>query len=73
MFFFILLALAIASVSAVTPSDLPECAVECYIQGVQKAGLALDDYEGQCRSAPFQLTMRGCAAMNCDYDEYLFV
>jgi hypothetical protein len=33
----------------------------------------LDDYERQCRSAPFQLTMRNCIAKMCDYDEFLFV
>ena len=59
--------------SAITPSDLPECAIECYIKGVSDVGIALDDYEGQCRSAPFQLSMKACAAMNCESDEFLFV
>lgn len=59
--------------SAITPSDLPECAIECFVKGVSDLGIALDDYEGQCHSAPFQLSMRGCAAMNCEYDEFLFV
>ena len=62
-----------SSASAITPSDLPECAIECYVKGVSDVGFALDDYEGQCRSAPFQLSMRTCAASNCEYDEFVFV
>jgi hypothetical protein len=61
------------SVSAITPSDLPECAVDCYIQGIANVGLAFNDFEGQCRSSDFQYAMRGCVAMECQYDEYLFV
>jgi hypothetical protein len=63
----------VTSTLAVTPSDLPECAIECYVDGIAKSGLTLDDYEGQCRSAKFQLGMRGCAALQCEYDEYIFV
>ena len=59
--------------NAITPSDLPGCAVECYVKGVSDVGIALDDYEGQCRSAPFQLSMRACAASNCEYEEFIFV
>ena len=62
-----------SSASAMTPSDLPECAIECYVKGVSDVGIALDDYEGQCRSATFQLSMRACAATNCEYDEFVFV
>jgi hypothetical protein len=58
---------------SLTPSDLPECAVECYVKGVREVGIDLGDYEGQCRSAPFQIAMRNCAALNCEYDEYQFV
>lgn len=58
---------------ALTPSDLPECAIECYVNGVHEMRIDLNDYEGQCPSAPFQLFMRGCTAINCDYDKYFFV
>lgn len=58
---------------SLTPSDLPECAVECYVKGVREVGIDLGDYEGQCRSAPFQIAMRSCAALSCEYDEYQFV
>lgn len=61
------------SASAIAPSDFPECAIDCYIKGVLDEGIALDNYEGQCRSAPFQLSMSACAATNCEYDEFLFV
>ena len=75
--FFPVIAVAILSgvsrVAAVTASDLPDCAVECYVNANQKVGLQLEDYEGRCRSAPFQLAMRSCAAKECDYDEYTFV
>lgn len=64
---------AASSASAITPSDLPECAIECYVKGVSDVGMALDDYEGQCRSTPFQLSMRACAEVNCEHDEFLFV
>lgn len=76
MFFPALLVAAFSGVSrvaAVTASDLPDCAVECYVNANQKVGLQLEDYEGRCRSAPFQLAMRFCAAKECDYDEYTFV
>ena len=63
----------VSGVAAVTASDLPECAVECYLNANQKVGLQLEDYEGRCRSASFQLAMRSCAAEECDYEEYSFV
>jgi len=63
----------VSSVSAITASDLPECAVECYFQEIQNAGVELTDYEGQCRSAKFQLGMRTCVSQKCSYDEFIFV
>src|SRR5271170_196874 len=63
----------ISSVSAITASDLPECGVECYFQEIENAGVALTDYEGQCRSAKFQLGMRACVSQQCSYDEFVFV
>ena len=59
--------------SAITASDLPECAVECYFQEIEKSGVALTDYEGQCRSAKFQLGMRACVSQKCSYEEFIFV
>ena len=59
--------------SAITASDLPECAVECYFQEIENAGVGLTDYEGQCRSAKFQLGMRSCVSQKCSYDEFVFV
>jgi hypothetical protein len=77
MFFPVCAALAvfggISSVSAITASDLPECGVECYFQEIENAGVALTDYEGQCRSAKFQLGMRACVSQKCSYDEFVFV
>jgi hypothetical protein len=64
---------AVLRVAAVTASDLPDCAVECYLNANQKVGLQLEDYEGRCRSAPFQFAMRLCAAKECDHEEYIFV
>lgn len=61
------------SVWAITPSNLPACAVECYVKGITNMKLAFDDYEGQCRSTAFQFAMRGCVATQCQNDEYLFV
>jgi hypothetical protein len=63
----------VSSVSAITASDLPECAVDCYLQEIENAGVALTDYEGQCRSAKFQLGMRACVSQKCSYDEFIFV
>src|SRR5437667_11622286 len=62
-----------SSVAARTPSDLPECTIGCYIQGIRDAGIALDDFQGQCRSEEFQLGMRDSTAMKCVYEEYLFI
>ncbi|SRR5579859_5053876 len=63
----------VSKVAGVTASDLPDCAIECYLDSNQKVGLQLEDYEGRCRAAPFQLAMRSCAAKACNYEEYTFV
>jgi hypothetical protein len=62
-----------ATVLAITPPDLPECALECHLTTLEKVGLEIDDFEGQCLSALFQLGIRNCVAMSCDYDEFKFV
>jgi hypothetical protein len=69
----VILLSGVSKVRAVTASDLPDCAIECYLDSNQKVGLQLEDYEGRCRSAPFQLAMTVCAAKACDYEEYTFV
>lgn len=62
-----------ATVLAIAPSDLPECTLKCHLTTSEKVGLEVDDFEGQCLSALFQLGIRNCVAMNCDYDEFKFV
>jgi len=37
-----------------------------------KVNLKMMDYEGKCRSAPFQLALRECAKVECSADEYEF-
>jgi CFEM domain len=71
----LLLAFAISPISAVsiTASDLPECAVECYCDTGRKVNIPITDYEGQCRSAPFQIALRECAEKACNEEEYAFV
>jgi len=66
---------AASSVDAVsiTASDLPECAVECYCATGEKVQIPVTDYEGQCRSAPFQISLRECAEKACNEEEYAFV
>jgi hypothetical protein len=63
---------AILAVS-ITASDLPECAVECYCYAGEEVKIPITDYEGQCRSAPFQIALRGCAEKGCSEEEYAFV
>jgi CFEM domain len=59
--------------SAATASDLPVCAVECYFKAMLEANVGLDDFEGQCRSGPFQRLMKSCAFHECEPEEYEFV
>jgi hypothetical protein len=68
-------AFGVSAISAVTitASDLPECAVECYCYTGAKVNIPVTDYEGQCRSAPFQIALRECAVEKCDAEEYAFV
>jgi hypothetical protein len=58
---------------SITASDLPECAVECYCTTGEKVKIPVTDYEGQCRSAPFQISLRECAEKACGEEEYAFV
>lgn len=58
---------------SITASDLPECAVECYCTTGEKVKIPVTDYEGQCRSAPFQISLRECAEKTCSEEEYTFV
>jgi len=58
---------------SITASDLPVCAVECYCAAGEKVNIPVTDYEGQCRSAPFQISLRECAENACSQDEYTFV
>ena len=71
----ILLATGISSIAAIalTASDMPECALDCYLEAGAKVNLKMMDYEGKCRSAPFQLALRECAKAECSADEYEFV
>ena len=68
----ILLLFGVSSISAVsiTASDLPQCAVECYCATAEKLNIAVTDCEGQCRSAPFQISLRECAEKACSKAEY---
>jgi hypothetical protein len=52
---------------------MPECALDCYLEAGAKVNLKMMDYEGKCRSAPFQLALRECAKAECSADEYEFV
>ena len=69
------LAFGASGISAVsiTASDLPECAVECYCLTGEKVNIPVTNYEGQCRSAPFQIALRECAVKACNEEEYSFV
>jgi len=58
---------------SITASDLPECAVECYVNAGAKVAIPITDYEGQCRSGEFQVTLRQCAENTCNKEEYEFV
>src|SRR5271154_4122676 len=58
---------------SITASDLPECAVECYCATGEKVKIPVTDYEGQCRSVPFQISLRECAEKACNEEEYAFV
>lgn len=58
---------------SVTASDLPVCAVECYCATGEEVNIPMTDYEGQCRSAPFQISLRECAEEACSGEEYAFV
>lgn len=62
-----------ATVLAIAPPDLPECTLECHLTTSEKVGLEIDDFEGHCLSALFQLGIRNCVAINCDYHEFKFV
>ena len=71
----IFLTFGVPSISAllITASDLPECAVECYCLAGAKTSIPVTDYERQCRSAPFQIHLRECAAKACTEEEFDFV
>ena len=58
---------------SVTASDMPECAVECYIDAGVKVGIPPFEYKLKCLSAPFQLELRTCGMQKCNDDEYAFV
>lgn len=70
-----LVGLGVSRIQAVsiTASDLPECAVECYVNAGAKVAIPITDYEGQCRSGEFQVTLRQCAENTCNKEEYEFV
>jgi CFEM domain len=69
------LTLGVTAISTITftASDLPECAVECYCYTGEKVKIPVTDYEGQCRSAPFQIALRECAEKVCNEEEFSFV
>jgi CFEM domain len=71
----ILLATGISSIAAtaITASDMPECALDCYLDAGAKVDIKMMDYERKCLSAPFQLALRECAKEECSADEYEFV
>jgi hypothetical protein len=71
----ICLALGVSMTLAVsiTASDLPECAVECYVNTGAKVEIPITDYEGQCRSGQFQVELRQCAEKTCSEEDYGFV
>lgn len=58
---------------SITASDLPECAIECYVNTGAKIEIPITDYEGQCRSGEFQVQLRQCAEIGCSQEEYAFV
>jgi hypothetical protein len=61
------------SAISVTASDMPECALECYVDAGSKVAIPTMEYERQCRSAPFQIALRECAKDLCSEEEYEFV
>ena len=61
------------SVSGITASDLPDCAVNCYFLAMEETDILPYDFEGQCRSPPFQISMSSCAGLKCVRDEFNFV
>src|SRR5438874_2311839 len=58
---------------SITASDLPECAIECYVNSGSEIQIPITDYEGQCRSGEFQVLLRKCAENTCTPEEFAFV
>ena len=63
----------IISAVAITASDLPECAVECFCLTGAEVSIPVTNYEQQYRSPPFQIHLRECAKKACSEEEFGFI
>jgi hypothetical protein len=70
---FLLYGVSMACSISVTAFDMPECAVDCYIDAGVKIPLPPFEYKLKCLSAPFQLELRSCALEKCSDEEYSVV